>query len=112
MDETTQLSGIALGPVEVVRWLSGNHRDRFAGIPGDRMPPISYWLQWLWSRLFGLSELSMRMIAVFAMAIAAAVITRAAARAWGSPARWIAGLTLRSRPMPSTPVPRFVPTRS
>lgn len=98
MDETTQLSGISLGPVEVVRWLAGNNRNRFAGIPGDRMPPISYWLQWLWSRLFGFSELSLRLLGAVAMGIAVAVIARAAARAWGNRAGWFAGLTLALSP--------------
>lgn len=98
MDETTQLSGIGLGPFEVVKWLAGTNRNRFEGIPGDRMPPISYWIQWVWSRLFGLSELPLRMLAVVVMALAAVIVTRAAARTWGGWAGLVAGLTFALSP--------------
>src|SRR4051794_10429387 len=59
IDETTQLSGLTLSPVEVVRWLMHPATHDF-GVPGDRMPFLSYWLGWAWSRLFGLGETSLR----------------------------------------------------
>ena len=60
IDETTQLSGITLKFGEMLLWLSGYDVDRF-GVPGDRMPPISYILDWVWLRLFGASELGFRL---------------------------------------------------
>ena len=68
VDETTQLSGITLKFGEMLRWLSGQDVGRF-GVPGDRMPPISYILDWAWLRLFGTWELGFRLFhAAFLMA--------------------------------------------
>src|SRR5258707_15051574 len=55
VDESTQLSGITLRFSEMLRWLSGIDVARF-DVPGDRMPPISYALDWLWLRFSGPSE--------------------------------------------------------
>jgi hypothetical protein len=60
MDETTQLSGITLKPWQLLRWLSGVDRERF-GLPGDRMPPLSYLLDWAWLRFAGSSEIGFRL---------------------------------------------------
>jgi hypothetical protein len=98
MDETTQLSGLHLGPIAIVRWLLGESRDRFGGIPGDRMPPVSYLLQWAWSRVFGLSEGALRAFSVLIVALAAVTLARAAARTWGGWSGWIAGLTFALSP--------------
>ena len=57
-DETTQLGGLTLGPIQVVYWLLGE--DYHLDIPFDRMPPLSYWIGQLWSSVFGLSIMSMR----------------------------------------------------
>ena len=59
IDETTQLSGLTLSPVQVVPWLLGHDSYRFA-VPGDRMPPMSYWIGWTWGKCFGSSEWSLR----------------------------------------------------
>lgn len=59
VDETTQLSGLALPFDTQLSWLTGQ-RDPGLAVPPDRMPPLSYWLGGLWSSLFGLSETSMR----------------------------------------------------
>lgn len=82
VDETTQLSGLTLDPIAIVPWLCGENPQRF-GVPGDRMPPMSYWVGWLWARAFGLSEISMRMMGVTAVACAALLIAVAARNAWG-----------------------------
>lgn len=82
VDETTQLSGLTLSPVAVVPWLCGEDTQRF-GVPGDRMPPLSYWTGWLWSNVFGLSETSLRAMGVFAVVCAALLIAAAARKAWG-----------------------------
>ncbi|MFT4115727.1 hypothetical protein [Bradyrhizobium sp.] len=62
LDESTQLSGISLKFSEMLRWLVGadSNPDRL-GVPEDRMPPLSYVLDWLWLRLHGPSELGFRL---------------------------------------------------
>jgi len=60
VDETTQLSGITLKFGDMLRWLGGHDVGRF-GVPGDRMPPGSYILDWIWLRSFGPSELGFRL---------------------------------------------------
>lgn len=59
IDETTQLSGLALPLGEQLRWLLGMS-DLQLGVPLDRMPPVSYWMGSLWAGIFGLSETTMR----------------------------------------------------
>src|SRR5262249_38280768 len=60
LDEATQLSGITLNCWEMLRWLAGADQDRL-GVPGDRMPPLSYLLDWLWLHLCGPSEIGFRL---------------------------------------------------
>ncbi|WP_150122029.1 hypothetical protein, partial [Sulfitobacter sp. HI0129] len=59
IDETTQLSGLALDFRTQLAWLAGSS-DVNLGVPPDRMPPLSYWLGGLWTEVFGLTEGSMR----------------------------------------------------
>jgi hypothetical protein len=59
-DESTQLSGITLNFWEMLQWLAGADPDRL-GVPGDRMPPVSYLLDWLWLHLYGPSEIGFRL---------------------------------------------------
>jgi hypothetical protein len=47
IDESTQLSGLTLSPGALIRWLAGEDTGRF-GVPGDRMPPLGYLLDWAW----------------------------------------------------------------
>lgn len=97
VDETTQLSGLTLSPVEVLRWLAGEGRGRF-GLPDDRMPPLSYWLGWCWAQVFGLTEYAMRWFGVFVSALAAVVVTRAAALVSDSRGALLAGLIFATSP--------------
>jgi hypothetical protein len=60
IDETTQLSGITLKLPDMLNWLTGQELGRF-GVPGDRMPPISYLLDWSWLWLVGPSEVGFRL---------------------------------------------------
>ena len=53
IDEVTQMAGLGLGPIGVVRWLLHPTLTDL-GVPSDRMPPLSYWLGWLWAQAFGL----------------------------------------------------------
>lgn len=93
VDETTQMSGLTLNPIEVVSWLnSGKDASEYGfGVPPDRMPPFSYWLGWGWSTIWGLSETAMRWLGVVLMAIAVGVIFVTAYKIWGLGAATIAG---------------------
>ncbi len=70
VDETTQLSGLALPFTEQLLWLIGLS-DVELGVPPDRMPPLSYWIGGLWVSLFGLSETAMRWFGIFVTLAAA-----------------------------------------
>ena len=89
IDETTQLSGITLKFVEMFRWLTGEHVDRF-GIPGDRMPPATYVLDWVWLRVFGSSELSFRLFHAAFLVAGTALIVVTASRRLNATASFIA----------------------
>lgn len=93
VDETTQMSGLTLNPVEVVSWLtSGKEANQYGfGVPPDRMPPLSYWLGWGWSALWGLSETAMRWLGVVLIAISVGVIFATAYKVWGLGAATAAG---------------------
>jgi hypothetical protein len=97
LDEATQMSGLTLSPVELTRWLAGLARHDF-GVPGDRMPPVSYWLGWVWSRIFGLNETSMRWFGVACRVGAVALVFRATRRLFGVEAAAIAGALLALSP--------------
>lgn len=97
VDETTQLSGLSLSPVEVCRWLTHPDAHDF-GVPGDRMPPVSYWAGWAWSHVFGLNEHALRWFGVACTAGAAALLCCAARRAYGARAGLFAGLFLGLSP--------------
>ena len=91
VDETTQLSGLTLSPIAVTKWLAGEDPHRF-GVPPDRSPPMSYWIGWLWSQVFGLSETTMRWFGVFCAGLAVIAVFEAARRAWGFGAALVSGL--------------------
>lgn len=93
VDETTQLTGLTLAPGEMTAWLAGVGPGRFS-VPDDRMPPLSYWVGWGWSRIWGLSENSMRALSATLVALSVLLIMRAARDAWGNAAGYLAGLTL------------------
>lgn len=68
IDETTQMSGLTLSISDLFRWLAGENQGRF-GVPGDRMPPMSYILGMAWASVFGLSEFSMRLFGLLVSSI-------------------------------------------
>lgn len=83
-DEAAQISGLRLGPIRLVGWLTGG-RPRDYGTPiGDRMPPLSYWVGWIWSLGFGLDETAMRALSALMTASAVLLVGLAAARWIGS----------------------------
>jgi hypothetical protein len=59
-DETTQLSALSLDFWGMLRWLAGADPDRLVA-PLDRMPPVSYMLDWLWLHFHGSSEIGFRL---------------------------------------------------
>lgn len=91
VDETTQLSGLTLSPVEVVPWLAGQTEHDF-GVPDDRMPPVSYWAQYAWASVFGFAPGGLRFFGVLCFAFGAPGVVLAANRASGLWAAWAAGL--------------------
>jgi len=83
VDETTQLSGLALPLSEQLSWLL--HRtDPGLGVPPDRMPPISYWLGSLWGAVFGLTETSLRWFGIACILAAAPALYLAGRRVGGA----------------------------
>jgi hypothetical protein len=97
LDEIAQLAGLSLGPLEVVGWLAGWTSHDFL-VPTDRMPPLSYWLGWLWAWVFGLRELPLRWLGVCCTALAAFIVFRTARDAWGMRSGVAAGLLFALSP--------------
>jgi hypothetical protein len=97
LDEATQMSGLSLDPVRVVRWLLGTERFDF-GQFRDRTPPLSYWLGWAWSRAFGYGETSFRWFGVACVAVASALVFEAGRLAFGTVAGWAGGLLFSLSP--------------
>ena len=96
-DEAAQISGLRLGPVRLVGWLTGG-RPRDHGTPiGDRMPPLSYWAGWAWSLGFGLGETSLRAFSALLTASAILLVGLAGSRwigaARGATAALVLGLS-------------------
>ncbi len=91
LDETAQMNGLTLGPLEVVGWLTGEGLNRFSGLT-DRMPPLSYWIGWSWSQLFGLNEFSLRILGLSMILGATYLISLAGVRLAGPFAGLLAGL--------------------
>src|SRR4051812_4996931 len=64
----------------------------------DRMPPLSYWAGWAWSRAFGHSEASYRWMGVIVTACGAACVALAAGRLAGGLGALAAGLLFALSP--------------
>jgi len=97
VDETTQLSGLTLGPVDVVRWLCGDRSIRF-DVPSDRMPPVSYWAGMLWARVFNLHEDTLRWLGVVAVSSAVVFGVLAGRQLGGTVGSLVAGLIFALSP--------------
>ena len=96
-DEVTQMSGLSGSPIEVTRWLMGRV-DYNNDLPDDRMPPLSYWAGWLWSKVFGLGEKQMRWFSIVCAGGATFVVFKTAERSWGPRAGVGAGLLFALSP--------------
>ncbi|MFH0974666.1 MAG: glycosyltransferase family 39 protein [Spirochaetota bacterium] len=95
-DETTVLSGLTLGPIEIIGWLSGQFHN--FNVPPDNAPPVGYWLQMLWSSIFGLTEISLRYFALFVVGIAVVVVYETARKAFGFTSGLLAGFLFALSP--------------
>ncbi|MEM9580137.1 MAG: hypothetical protein AAF891_05570 [Pseudomonadota bacterium] len=73
VDESTQMSGLALPLDTQLAWLL-RRSDVALGVPPDRMPPFSYWFGTVWSWGFGLTEMSMRWFGIVAVLLSAPAI--------------------------------------
>jgi hypothetical protein len=82
VDETTQMTGLAMGWREQLAWLTGAPRPDI-GVPPERMPPLSYWLGGLWAGAFGLTEHAMRLFGIVCAAAAVPALWLAGARVAG-----------------------------
>jgi hypothetical protein len=97
VDETTQMSGLTGNPIEITQWLMGRIKYN-TNMQDDRMPPLSYWAGWLWSRIFGLGERQMRWFSVFCTGVATAFVFKTAESSWGLMAGLGAGLLFALSP--------------
>ena len=91
------MSGLAGNPVEITQWLMGRIKYN-TNLQDDRMPPLSYWAGWLWSRIFGLGERQMRWFSVVCTGVATAFVFKTAESAWGLTAGLGAGLLFALSP--------------
>ena len=97
IDEIDQLGGLTLSPLEVVRWLAGWSNHDFM-VPTDCMPPLSYWVGWLWSRVFGLGEIQLRWLGATCVALSTLIVFWTAREAWGLASGFAAGLLFALSP--------------
>jgi 4-amino-4-deoxy-L-arabinose transferase-like glycosyltransferase len=93
IDETTQLSGMTLTPGPLIEWLSGKLDIPF-GVPADRMPPVSYFIDMLAWRLSGGDVLAIRLFHAAITASGILVLMLATARRFSGTAALITGLIL------------------
>ncbi|HMB02906.1 MAG TPA: glycosyltransferase family 39 protein, partial [Isosphaeraceae bacterium] len=91
------MGGLTLGPLEIVSWLAGWTKHDFV-VPIDTMPPFSYWIGWLWSKVFGLGEVQLRWLGVTCVGLATFLIFQTARKAWGLAAGVAAGLLFALSP--------------
>ena len=82
IDESTQLAGISVSPIKTLQWLAGEDVSRF-GVPGDRMPPLSYLADWLWSKLFGSEPFGFRVFHASILISAIVALTLTVKRRFG-----------------------------
>jgi hypothetical protein len=97
LDETAQLAGLTLNPIDQARWLADWSKQDL-GVPDDRMPPLSYWVDWGWTKVFGLREVPLRWLGVIETALSTLLIFATARRAWGLAAALAAGLLFALAP--------------
>ena len=96
-DEATQLSGLTLGPVNVVYWLAGEEDHHF-GVPPDRMPPLSYWCGFLWSKIFGFHEMGFRWMGLLVTAVGVGFVYETIRRIYGTLPALLGGLVFALSP--------------
>ncbi len=93
VDETTQLSGATLGLSDLIGWLTGK-LPLALGVPSDRMPPFSYFIDMIGWHIWGNSVLAFRLYHAVLVAAGIGFLLLATGRRFGVVAALIAGLTL------------------
>ena len=93
LDETTQLSGILLSPFDQILWLAGKLHPHF-GVPDDRMPPVSYLVDWLGWLVWGSNILAFRLYHGVIVGIGIAALSVACGRRFGTRTGLFAALFL------------------
>lgn len=96
IDESTQLLGSRLPLPRLFGWLAGAFEP--LGVPGDRMPPASYLIDWACGRTVCTGETGFRLLHLAAAAAGVAVVGWLAARRYGIVAGAVAGLLLALLP--------------
>jgi Dolichyl-phosphate-mannose-protein mannosyltransferase len=97
VDESTQMSGLEASPIAAAGWLAGGAKYN-TWLQNDRMPPLSYWAGWVWSRTFGLAEGPMRWLSITCAVVATGLVVAASCRAWGLASGVCSGLLLGLSP--------------
>ncbi len=97
IDETTQLSGATLAPGTLLAWLTGATKIPF-GVPPDRMPPVSYFIDALGWQLWGTNPLAFRIYHAVIAGAGLGLLVLATARRFGTQAALITGLVLALSP--------------
>jgi hypothetical protein len=90
LDESTQLTGAMLRLADMFRWLAGDDFLDSLGVPGDRMPPLSYLIDWGWLHLVGFDELGIRLFHSLFVIIAIAGLFFVVQRSMGPTAAIVA----------------------
>ena len=96
VDESTQLLGSALPFGRMIAWLAGHAEP--LGVPGDRMPPLGYLVDWSWARIGGPAPLGYRIVHLAFAAAGVAASIALAGRCHGLVAAVVAGLLLVASP--------------
>jgi 4-amino-4-deoxy-L-arabinose transferase-like glycosyltransferase len=97
VDETTQLSGSTLTPGPLLAWLAGDLQLPF-GVPPDRMPPVSYFIDMIGWRIWGDNLLAFRLLHAAITGLGIAVLMAAVARRFSLAAALATGLILALSP--------------
>lgn len=93
IDETTQLSGMALSLPRMIAWLTGTPEPTL-GVPPDRMPPISYLFDAAFWRVWGDNIQAFRLLHLIVAASGLVVLLAAVRRVCGTAAMTVTGLLL------------------
>ena len=96
IDESTQLLGSTLPFGRMIAWLAGHPEP--LGVPADRMPPLGYLVDWIWTRIGGTEPFGFRIVHLAFAAAAVAGLIALAGRRYGAVAALVTGALLIANP--------------